>query len=259
MKQEKSKEKEEVKDSEKNIRDPGRTRHDEWELFCFERNWNFGSGHRGLEEEDDECECTLGEGESWLSTHGRASGIRSRSAGESVSTKVEDEVEEIVGDQGEPEPSRHVRSCRCDKEERTAQDGPFAAVTSGPATSHSTIVDSSGNISSNATTSVAPIVDWFTARFDGPQPAQKIWDLRKASRGREVNSFVTAYRADGRTLDAIGDADDWQYVSITVDFGAAESVMPPETCRNYPLLEGEEKRQGAYYIAANGEELENGG
>ena len=79
-------------------------------------------------------------------------------------------------------------------------------------------------------------------------------------RGSEVYMIEKGVRQPDRCLDAVdGACDDWQYVDMTVDSGAADSVMPLDTCTNYPLLEGEQKKLGVYYIAANGREMDNEG
>jgi hypothetical protein len=46
---------------------------------------------------------------------------------------------------------------------------------------------------------------------------------------------------------------------ITIDSGAAESVMPKEMLPNEPALEGQAKRSGVRYVAANGARMENHG
>ena len=55
--------------------------------------------------------------------------------------------------------------------------------------------------------------------------------------------------------------DDWFWIlgGITIDSGAAESVMPTEMCPNYPQIEGPQKQMGVYYVAANGDEMHNEG
>ena len=74
-----------------------------------------------------------------------------------------------------------------------------------------------------------------------------------------LNAFEVKYRSP---IDNIACSDDiWKALpgGITVDSGAAESVMPVDVCRNYPLEEGPQKRMGVFYVAANGEELDNEG
>ena len=46
---------------------------------------------------------------------------------------------------------------------------------------------------------------------------------------------------------------------ITIDSGAAESVMPKYMLVNEPVVEGEAKRSGVKYVAANGARMENQG
>ena len=46
---------------------------------------------------------------------------------------------------------------------------------------------------------------------------------------------------------------------VTIDSGAAESVMPKGMLDWEPLVEGEAKRMGVKYVAANGAEMENYG
>ena len=45
--------------------------------------------------------------------------------------------------------------------------------------------------------------------------------------------------------------------SITFDSGAAESVLPKNMLPNEPIVEGEAKRRGVKYVAANGGKMEN--
>ena len=44
---------------------------------------------------------------------------------------------------------------------------------------------------------------------------------------------------------------------ITIDSGAAESVLPKNMLPNEPIVEGEAKRRGVKYVAANGGKMEN--
>ena len=44
---------------------------------------------------------------------------------------------------------------------------------------------------------------------------------------------------------------------ITIDSGAAESVLPKNMLPNEPIVEGEAKRGGVKYVAANGGKMEN--
>jgi hypothetical protein len=46
---------------------------------------------------------------------------------------------------------------------------------------------------------------------------------------------------------------------ITIDSGAAESVMPKDMLMNEPTVEGQAKRNGVKYVAANGARMENQG
>ena len=46
---------------------------------------------------------------------------------------------------------------------------------------------------------------------------------------------------------------------VTIDSGAAESVMPKGMLDREPLMEGEAKRMGVKYVAANGAKMENYG
>ena len=46
---------------------------------------------------------------------------------------------------------------------------------------------------------------------------------------------------------------------VTIDSGAAESVMPKGMLDREPLMEGEAKRMGAKYVAADGAKMENYG
>ena len=44
---------------------------------------------------------------------------------------------------------------------------------------------------------------------------------------------------------------------ITIDSGAAEFVLPRNTLPNESTVEGEAKRRGVKYVAANGGKMEN--
>ena len=46
---------------------------------------------------------------------------------------------------------------------------------------------------------------------------------------------------------------------VTIDSGAAESVMPKGMLDREHLMEGEAKRMGVKYVAANGAKMENYG
>ena len=46
---------------------------------------------------------------------------------------------------------------------------------------------------------------------------------------------------------------------VTIDSGAAESVMPRDMLSGEPLVEGEAKKAGVRYVAANGARMENYG
>ena len=46
---------------------------------------------------------------------------------------------------------------------------------------------------------------------------------------------------------------------VTIDSGAAESVMPRGMLDGEPMVEGEAKRSGVRYVAANGAKMENYG
>jgi hypothetical protein len=46
---------------------------------------------------------------------------------------------------------------------------------------------------------------------------------------------------------------------ITIDSGAAESVMPKEMLPNEPAVDGKAKKSGVRYVAANGAKMENMG
>ena len=46
---------------------------------------------------------------------------------------------------------------------------------------------------------------------------------------------------------------------VTIDSGPAESVMPKGMLDREPLMEGEAKRMGVKYVAANGAKMENYG
>ena len=49
------------------------------------------------------------------------------------------------------------------------------------------------------------------------------------------------------------------YGKITIDSGAAESVLPTDLVPNETLIEGDAKRRGVKYVAANGGKMENMG
>ena len=77
---------------------------------------------------------------------------------------------------------------------------------------------------------------------------------------KDLNAFELRYRSS--PIDNVDAVDNvWKALpgGITIDSGAAESVMPLEACKNYPVEEGPQKRMGVFYVAANGEELDNEG
>ena len=79
--------------------------------------------------------------------------------------------------------------------------------------------------------------------------------------GKECNSFEVRYHS-GVEIGSIGNLQKhWQWINggVTSDSGAAESVMPRTLCENYPIQEGQQRRNGVYYVAANGDEMENEG
>ena len=84
-------------------------------------------------------------------------------------------------------------------------------------------------------------------------------NLHATSKG--IDNIERRYRSTGDPIDSIGQGNDWYQIpgGITIDSGAAESVMPVEMCQNYPVVEGMQKRMGVYYVAANGKEMDNEG
>ena len=57
----------------------------------------------------------------------------------------------------------------------------------------------------------------------------------------DLNSFEVKFRQPGMSINNMDQKqDDWFWIlgGITIDSGAAESVMPTEMCPNYPQIEG---------------------
>ena len=78
----------------------------------------------------------------------------------------------------------------------------------------------------------------------------------------ELNTFEVRFRQPGLNVGNVEQVqDDWYWLpgGITIDSGAAESVMPATMCPNYPAQEGQQKKMGVYYVAANGDEMDNEG
>ena len=62
---------------------------------------------------------------------------------------------------------------------------------------------------------------------------------------------IAAVEAQRKALKSAG------HGKITIDSGAAESVMPRDVVPNEELIEGEAKKKGVKYVAANGGKMEN--
>ena len=56
-----------------------------------------------------------------------------------------------------------------------------------------------------------------------------------------------------------GDAAKWQVLSLAVDSGAAESVIPHTLIQDHPIRETEASKNGSNYISATGEPISNFG
>ena len=62
-------------------------------------------------------------------------------------------------------------------------------------------------------------------------------------------------------IGSLGTENAWYEIpgGLTVDNGAAKSVIPRDICPNYPSLASRQQREGVYYVTASGEEMENEG
>lgn len=79
---------------------------------------------------------------------------------------------------------------------------------------------------------------------------------------KDLESFEIRYPECEKCIDQVGiGANDWFSIpgGITIDSGAAESVIPRDMCQNYPTVRGMQQQMGVYYVTANGEEMENEG
>ena len=87
-----------------------------------------------------------------------------------------------------------------------------------------------------------------SSRFEG---LSESWDVGRL----EVLILETAIAGVGTTgrLRSAGRG------KVTIDSGAAESVMPRGMLEGEPLVEGEAKRLGVKYVAANGAKMDNYG
>ena len=77
-------------------------------------------------------------------------------------------------------------------------------------------------------------------------------DVEIGSVDVEVNDeTIATIGVDKKHLQSAG------YGKITIDSGAAESVLPASMVPNETLIEGEAKRRGVKYVAANGGKMDN--
>ena len=89
----------------------------------------------------------------------------------------------------------------------------------------------------------------------GKTPQQEKKEMAKA-----VDMMEAKYR--NVDIDYVESGNEWFELpdgGLTIDSGAAESVMPEDMCSNYATKESSQGKAGVYYVTASGEELENGG
>lgn len=51
----------------------------------------------------------------------------------------------------------------------------------------------------------------------------------------------------------------WALVTVTIDSGAAESVMPADVCSMFPVVDTEASKNGEHYVSASGDPIYNEG
>ena len=72
--------------------------------------------------------------------------------------------------------------------------------------------------------------------------------------GREVDDGDLFFMKEKRgVLSAVGEPD-WEKVTLTVDSGASDTVVPPTVCRAAKLVKGD--KFGIEYEIADGETIE---
>ena len=84
--------------------------------------------------------------------------------------------------------------------------------------------------------------------------------LPEAKKDKDIAIIEVKYRPQV-AIGAVAVENDWFEIpgGLTIDSGAAESVMPEGWCDNYNTKVSEQQQAGVYYVTASGEELDNKG
>ena len=112
--------------------------------------------------------------------------------------------------------------------------------------------------------SISPI---FLATLEKPEVAEKVKRIKvrceaerkeaesKQSQNKESTSVLT--KMMGIVSGDVGKLQAWRKMSIAIDSGAAEIVIPHTMVTEYPIQQTEKSESGACYASATGEPIPN--
>ena len=112
---------------------------------------------------------------------------------------------------------------------------------------------------------IAPI---FIANINDPNVAEKIKKIKaqcdierkEAEAQRHAGAETTNMLKQMMGIHHVGDQHQgklWRKISLAIDSGAAEIVIPHTLVTEYPIVETERSRSGACYASATGEPIPN--
>ena len=112
---------------------------------------------------------------------------------------------------------------------------------------------------------IAPI---FIANINDPNVAEKIKKIKaqceverkEAEAQRHAGTETTNMLKQMMGIHHVGDQHEgklWRKISMAIDSGAAETVIPHTLVTEYPIVETERSRSGACYASATGEPIPN--
>ena len=112
---------------------------------------------------------------------------------------------------------------------------------------------------------IAPI---FIANINDPDVAEKVKKIKaqceierkEAEAQRHAGAETTNMLKHMMGIHHVGDQQQgklWRKISLAIDSGAAETVIPHTLVTDYPIVETEKSRSGACYASATGEPIPN--
>ena len=112
---------------------------------------------------------------------------------------------------------------------------------------------------------IAPI---FIANINDPDVAEKVKKIKaqceierkEAEAQRHAGAETTNMLKQMMGIHHVGDQQQgqpWRKISLAIDSGAAETVIPHTLVTDYPIVETERSRSGACYASATGEPIPN--